>query len=262
MTSELGTTLVTGANRGLGRALVLELAGRGTRVIATARRVEELADLPADQRLALDVTSPESVGAAAAAAGPVDTLINNAGISVGAAVEDTPADVAAALFDTNVLGPMRLISAFVPGMRERGSGTVVNVSSVGAHASFPLNGVSGACKSALETISETLALEAGPLGIRVIVLQLGAVGTDMFEHQPRYVSPAYEHLDRAQREAYAAGQGRGADPADVARQIVDRISSADTPLRIPIGDDAAGLLQARAATDDAAWYARLTGGRS
>src|SRR5262249_51447712 len=129
--------LVTGASRGIGRALVAELAGRGVEVVATARRVEDLADLSAAARLPLDVTSDASVAAAATAAGRIDLLVNNAAVSVAAPVEDTPAAVALAMFDTNVVGPLRLISAFLPGMRERGGGTVVNVSSVAAQAVFP-----------------------------------------------------------------------------------------------------------------------------
>src|SRR5207244_10887826 len=108
-----------------------------------------------------------------------------------APVEPTPAEAAGRMFDTNDVGPLRLISAFLPAMRERGDGTVVNVSSVAGQAVFPLNGVHAASKHALEALSEALALEAGPLGIRVLVVQLGGVATGMYERQERYFSPAY-----------------------------------------------------------------------
>ena len=98
-------------------ALVTELVARGLEVVATTRRVGDLADLAAAERLQLDITSGASVAAAAERADPVDLLVNNAGISAAATVEDTPAEVAAAMFDTNVVGPLRMISAFVPGMR-------------------------------------------------------------------------------------------------------------------------------------------------
>ncbi len=209
--------LVTGASRGIGRALVAELSGRGLEVVATARRVDDLADLPAALRLPLDVTSDASVAAAVKAAGPVDLLINNAAVSVAASVEDTPAGVALAMFDTNVVGPLQLISAVGPGMRERGGGMVVNVSSVAGRAVFPLNGVHAASKHALEALSEALALEAGPLGIRVLVVQLGGVATGMYQNQERYVSAAYAHLDRAQQESFEDVRGHGASPEQVAR---------------------------------------------
>ena len=247
--------LVTGASRGIGRALVTELAGRGLEVVATARRVGDLADLAAAERLQLDVTSDASVAAAAEMAGPVDLLVNNAAISAAATVEDTPAKVALAMFDTNVAGPLRMISAFVPGMRERGGGTVVNVSSAAGQVVFPLNGVHAASKHALEALSEALAIEAGPFGIRVLVVQLGAVATGMYQNQERYVSSAYARLHRAQQDSFEDARARGASPEQVARAIADPIADTGSPLRVPIGNDAAWILAERARLDDTAWIA-------
>jgi NAD(P)-dependent dehydrogenase (short-subunit alcohol dehydrogenase family) len=253
--------LVTGASRGIGRALVAELAGRGLEVIATARRADDLAGLPAAARLALDVTSDASVAAAAEAAGRVDVLVNNAGVSVGAPVEDTPAGVALAMFDTNVVGPLRLIKAVLPGMRQRGSGTVVNVSSVGGQAAFPLNGANAASKHALEALSETLAMEVRRFGVRVLIVQLGGVATGMYEKQERYFSPPYADLDRAQQDAYQDHRARQVDltAEQAARGIADAIADAGSPLRVPIGQDAAGIIAARAHLDDTAWAAQVGG---
>jgi short-subunit dehydrogenase len=196
------------------------------------------------------------VAAAARAAGPVDLLVNNAGASVGGPVEATPAGVALGLFDTNVIGPLRLMAAFLPGMRERGGGTVANLSSVGGQAVFPLNGVSAATKAALEALSETLALEAGQQGIRVLVMQLGGVDTGMYQRQARYASPAYAHLERAQQDA--AEEYRAPTTAEqAARAIADVITDPSSPLRVPIGQDAAWLLAERARLDDTAWAARV-----
>jgi NAD(P)-dependent dehydrogenase (short-subunit alcohol dehydrogenase family) len=241
--------LVTGASRGIGRALVTELTGRGLEVVATARRVEEWVQL--------DVTSDASVAAAATAAGRIDLLVNNAAVSVAAPVEDTPAQQALAMFDTNVVGPLRLMSAFLPGMRERGGGTVVNVSSVAGQAVFPLTGVHAASKHALEALSEALAMEAGPFGIRVLVVQLGAVATGMYQQQKRYFSTAYAHLDRAQQEAFEDVRGHGTSAGQAAAAIADAIVAADDRLRVPIGPDAAWMLAERARLDDAAWIARV-----
>jgi NAD(P)-dependent dehydrogenase (short-subunit alcohol dehydrogenase family) len=253
--------LVTGASRGIGRALVAELAGRGLEVVATARRVDDLDGLPAAARLPLDVTSDASVTAAAKAAGRVDLLVNNAGVSIGAPVEDIPAGVALAMFDTNVVGPLRLIKAFLPGMRARGSGTVVNVSSAGGRAAFPLNGANGATKHALEALSETLAMEVRRFGIRILVVQLGGVATGMYETQERYLSPAYADLDRAQQDAYSDRQARqaGLTAQQAARAIADAVADAGSPLRVPIGQDAAWILAERARVDDTAWAARFSG---
>lgn len=253
--------LVTGASRGIGRALVAELVGRGLEVIATARRADDLAGLPAVARLPLDVTSDASVAAAVEAAGRVDVLVNNAGISIGASVEDIPADVALAMFDTNVVGPLRLIKAFLPSMREEGSGTVVNVSSVGGQVAFPLNGANAASKHALEALSETLAMEVRRFGIRVLVVQLGAVATGMYEKQERYFSPAYADLDQAQQNAYQDHQARQVDltAEQAAHGIADAIADAGSPLRTPIGQDAAEIIAARVRLDDTAWATQVGG---
>jgi NAD(P)-dependent dehydrogenase (short-subunit alcohol dehydrogenase family) len=248
--------LVTGASRGIGRALVVELAGRGYEVVATARRVDDLADLPAATRLPLDVTSDASVTAATTSAGPIDLLINNAALGVVAPVEDTPAEVARAVFDTNVVGPLRLISALLPGMRQRGGGTVVSVSSVAGQAVFPLTGVHAASKHALEALSEALAMEAGPLGIRVLIVELGSVATGTYQRQERCVSSAYAHLDRAQPQSSEDTGAEQTSPEQAAGAIADAIDAAETPLRLPIGQDAAWLLSERARLTDAGWAVR------
>src|SRR5215472_13251288 len=175
--------LVTGASRGVGRALVAELAGRGLDAAAAARRVEDLAGPPAAQRLPPDVTSDASVTAAARSAGPVDLPVNNAAVSAAAAAGDTPAGAARAMLDTNAAGPLRLISAFLPGMRQRDGGTVASVSPAAGQAVFPLNGVHAASKHAPEALSEAPAMKAGPPGIRVQAARLGGVATSMYHNQ-------------------------------------------------------------------------------
>ncbi len=252
--------LVTGASRGIGRALVVELSTRGMEIVATARNVGDLDGLPSVANLALDVTSDASVAAVAEAAGPIDVLVNNAALSIAAPVEATPAGAALGMFDTNVLGPLRMIGAFVPGMRSRGGGLVVNVSSVAGRAVFPLNGVHAASKHALEAMSEGLALEAGPLGIRVLVCQLGGVATGMYQNQARFTDPAYADLDRAQAEGFAEHAAHQAQPDAVAGQIAGAVEAAVTGptfARVPIGRDAEWVLAERARLDDAGWVARV-----
>lgn len=254
--------LVTGASRGIGRALVVELSTRGPsiQIVATARNAADLDGLPTVANLPLDVTSDASVAAVAEAAGPIDVLVNNAAVSIAAPVEATPAGAAADMFDTNVLGPLRMIGAFVPGMRSRGGGLVVNVSSVAGRAVFPLNGVHAASKHALEALSEGLALEAGPLGIRVLICQLGGVATGMYQSQPRFTDPAYAALHKAQEDGFAEHAAHQAPPEAVAAQIADALEAAVTgPVfaRVPIGKDAEWVLAERARLDDAGWVARV-----
>src|SRR2546423_4534916 len=119
--------LITGWSTGIGRATAIELGARGYDVFATARRRETLDDLKVAQTLELDVDNATSVSSALAAVGPVDVLVNNAGFGVEGAIETVPLDEVRRMFETNVLGAARVIQAFVPGMRERGAGAVVNV---------------------------------------------------------------------------------------------------------------------------------------
>src|SRR5262245_40044757 len=161
------------------------------------------------------------------------------------------------MFDTNAVGPLRLISVFLPGMRERGGGTVVTVSSVAGRAVFPLNGVHAASKHALEALSEALALEAGPLGIRVLVVQLGAVATGKYGHEQHSNSAGYATLERGQRDSAAQSRAHQASVDQLAAAIADAIADTDSPFRVPVGADAAWMLAERARLDDAAWPARV-----
>ena len=172
--------LITGASRGLGHALAAELHGRGYDVVATARNLSDLADLDASDKVPLDVTDPKSVEAAVAAAAELDVLVNNAGLTVQAPVEAVPIDVFRSVIETNLFGPLRLMQAFLPGMRKRGRGTIVNVSSGGVRSAPPLQGAYSASKAALELLSETLRKELEPFGVRVLVISAGGIRTRCF----------------------------------------------------------------------------------
>lgn len=125
----MASVLITGASKGIGRATAKEFARRGHRVIATARDPRTLAGLPADQRLALDVTDPDTIAPAVREAGQVDVLVSNAGEIFYAAVEATPPRAFARLLDLNTIGALRVAQAVLPGMRARGRGRLLFVSS-------------------------------------------------------------------------------------------------------------------------------------
>jgi len=169
--------LVTGCSTGIGRATALELTARGWEVVATARRAESTADLAVARTLVLDVDSDESVGAALAEVGTVDLLVNNAGFGVEGPVEEVPLAEARRAMETNFFGAARMVQAFLPGMREQGSGWIVNVTSVGGVVSPPLGGFYAATKFALEALSEALHLEVGHFGVRVLIVEPGGVDT-------------------------------------------------------------------------------------
>ena len=194
-------------------------------MVATARRLEALDGLDVAQRLALDVTDDASVAACVAAAGDIDVLVNNAGISETGPVETYPHDVLLKMFETNVFGPMRMIRALVPAMRERGAGVVVNVTSVEGQVAAPLAGGYCGTKHALEALSESLAFEVGHFGVRVVIVEPGYIAPGMrnavrhgedgtaYEELRRQWSGADETLGRPRRTAGPGAGGRGDRPA-------------------------------------------------
>jgi NAD(P)-dependent dehydrogenase (short-subunit alcohol dehydrogenase family) len=244
--------LVTGCSSGIGRALCATLHERGHHVVATARNALTLAEVPAELRLDLDITDPKSVAAAASAAGDVDVLINNAGLTAWAAIEAMPIDTAQRVFETNVWGTLRMCQAFLPGMRERGRGRVINVSSASLRG-YPLLGLYVASKSAMEALTESLRLELAAFGVEVVLAIPAAVATS-FGKNRLPVAPADDGYAEFTKRAFASIQGmRGTalTAEEAAAAIADLVESDDPPLRVPIGDDAKRLVPLRhTVTDD------------
>jgi NAD(P)-dependent dehydrogenase (short-subunit alcohol dehydrogenase family) len=246
--------LITGCSSGFGRATAVELKRRGYEVVATARRPETLADIDADARLALDVTDDASVARAVAAAGTIDVLINNAGIGIGGPIELVPMAEVRRIFETNVFGPVRMMQAVLPQMRARGTGTVVNLSSVSGKVSAPLSGFYAATKFALEAMSEALHIEAGHFGIRTIVIEPGFFKTNISQsHRDFGVDRApYDELAVIMEKLSAQlGRSEAPGPEVVATAIANAIESPEAPWRVPVGTDAEMILSTRAASDDA-----------
>jgi NAD(P)-dependent dehydrogenase (short-subunit alcohol dehydrogenase family) len=183
------TALVTGATSGIGRATAVRLAASGYHVIAAGRRATALMDLTeragAISGLTLDVTDAASVVAAASRVDEltrghgVDVLVNSAGIARLGPAEVIPDEVLRAQFETNVFGPMAVIRAFVPAMRARRSGRIINISSVLGRVTFPSTGVYSASKFALESLSDALRAELAPFGVSVVLVEPGVVKTGL-----------------------------------------------------------------------------------
>ncbi|MDB5575569.1 MAG: short-chain dehydrogenase/reductase [Bradyrhizobium sp.] len=245
--------LITGCSSGIGRALATELSGRGDHVIATARRIETLADLDVADRLALDVTNEASVGAAVERAGPVDILVNNAGFGFWGAVEPAAPDDVQALFDTNVFGMLRMVRAVLPGMRARRSGTILQISSAVAHRSSALLGHYAASKAALEAYSEALRIELAGFGVSVSIVVLGAVESDFGRNRLYADAPDYADLSARVRRRIEANRTAPATAEAVARRIGEALGSGSPPLRIEGSDGADALVAQRRALSDAAW---------
>jgi NAD(P)-dependent dehydrogenase (short-subunit alcohol dehydrogenase family) len=243
--------LVTGCSSGIGRALCAELHKRGHWVIATARDASALAGLAVYAHLELDVTDAASIAAAAGAAGPVDVLVNNAGITAWAPLETVPVGTAQRVFDTNVWGMLRVCQAFLPAMRANGRGRVINVSSA-ALRGYPLLGLYVASKTALEALSESMRLELALLGIDVLLAEPAAV-VSSFGQNRLHVEPADDGYDQLTERAFRSIQGmRGTtlSAEQAAEAIADMVALDDPPLRIPIGDDARRLTAERHTVGD------------
>jgi len=237
------SVLITGASRGIGRAIAVELAGRGHRVIATARQPEALADLPVDLKLPLDVTDQGSVDRAIAAAGEVDVLVSNAGATVRAPLESVPLAEVDRLYQLNTLGALRVVQAVLPAMRERGSGRLVFVSSVQGRLVLPIIGPYGASKWALEAIAETLAIETRPFGVSVSIVQPGAVATAGAQSAAAIFADDDPYAPL--RAQLGALRGEVITPEEVAAVVADTIEQPHPPLRVPAGAPARRLLAAR-----------------
>ncbi len=242
--------LVTGSSSGFGRALVEEALARGHRVVATARdprTLEELVSRAPDRVLALrlDVTRPEQIDAAVAQAlarfGTVDVLVNNAGVSVVGAVEETSDAELRTTFEPMFFGAVALTRALLPHMRERKSGTIVQITSVGGIVTSPGFGPYCAAKHALEALSESLAAELAPYGVRVLIVEPGAFRTSLFGSAFRTM-PATEPYAASVGPVRAwvqseAGKQAG-DPAKAAKAIADAVAKRSPTLRLPLGADA------------------------
>ena len=179
--------LITGCSTGIGREIACAALEAGNAVVVTARRVESVTDL-ADEygdravTVALDVTDKEQIATAVRTAtdafGGIDVLVNNAGNGYLAAIEEGEDDQVRKLFDVNYFGVVDMIKAVLPGMRARGSGHIVNISSMTGLVANPPNGYYSSTKFALEALTEALAQEVKPFGIKVTAIEPGAFRTD------------------------------------------------------------------------------------
>jgi NAD(P)-dependent dehydrogenase (short-subunit alcohol dehydrogenase family) len=245
------TWFITGCSTGLGRALAAAVLDRGWNAVVTARDPRSVADLVEGSpgtalALALDVTDPAQVAAAVAAAeerfGGVDVLVNNAGYGYRAALEEGEDADVQRLFATNVLGPVALTKAVLPGMRARRSGTIVNVSSIGAQICPPGSGYYAASKAALEGLSGSLRREVEPLGLRVVVVEPGGFRTDFagrsIDESATVIDDYAETAGKRRRQHDRTHGTQPGDPAKAASALITAVTSDSPPALLLLGTDA------------------------
>ena len=269
----MAVTLITGTSSGIGLATAVHFAREGHEVWAGVRNptgATELREAIERDRLAirvltLDVDDAASVqrGVAEvhATSGRIDVLVNNAGIGGGGPIEDVPVDWAQGLFQTNYFGVVRMVQAVLPGMRQRGAGAIVNVSSIAGRLAIAGHGHYSAVKHALEALSEALAQEVQRFGIRVAIVEPGVVVTPIFSKARRFADPASPYFDHVRRLLllYQKQMPRAAQPADAAAVIYEAATTKQPRLRWLVGDDAKLLVAGRQRMSDEEYVA---GGRA
>ena len=256
--------LITGTSTGIGLETALHFAREGYRVFAGARKPEVVASHPNLTAIALDVDQDASVREAVDRvledAGAIDVLVNNAGIGQSGAVDVVPMETIRRLFETNFFGAVRMMQAVLPSMRKRRGGTIVNVTSIMGHMTLGCHAYYGATKFALAAVSESLAMEAKPLGIKVAIIEPGVILTPIWgkgenlmpeDHPYQLAMTRLARLFRAQKVG-------GTPPEVVARAIFDAVSEGAVKLRYPVGPDAEAMAAARDRMTAAEWAALLT----
>ena len=258
--------LVTGCSRGLGRELAQAVLGAGHRLVATARAPRDLAFLPASDRLravGLDVTDAgaarAAVSAVTSAFGRLDVVVNNAGTIKADSVEDLPEEEFRRQIEVNFFGVYNVTRAALPVMHAQRDGHIIQISSIGGRRGTPGLGAYQSAKWAIGGLSEVLAREVAPLGIRVTCVEPGGMRTDMFglSMLADHLAPDYEPTVGAViRATFGRAEGGRSDPAKVARAILRLAEEEQPPVHLLLGSDAvsaaAAVLTTRA-EEDARW---------
>ena len=264
-------TLVTGTSTGIGLATALHFARHGHQVVATMRNLAKAGPLEAvarDEKLPvvvreLDVTRQESIDRAMAETvaqqGPIDVLVNNAGIGGATPLELTPEDEHRAMFEANYWGPIRMIRVVLPSMRERRTGCIVNVTSIAGRIATPNQIAYSASKFALGAASEALAHEMAAFGVRVAIIEPGVIQTAIFENSAgatRYdKNSPYRQIMRRNGKLFAAGFRNPGRAETVAEVIFEAVTTERPRLRYLVGTDAEGMAAGRARISDEEWVA-------
>jgi NAD(P)-dependent dehydrogenase (short-subunit alcohol dehydrogenase family) len=239
------TVLITGCSSGYGLEIARHFHAKGWKVIATMRTPRE--HMPGIRVLPLDVTKPDSIAAALAAAGPIDVLVNNAGIGLAGIFEATPMSTVREIFETNTFGTMAMSQAVLPQFRERGEGVIVNVTSSATLAPHALVAVYTASKAAIEGFTGSLAMELAPHGIRAKLVEPG------YCPNTRFTQNTGTRMDGLIPESYAefaqqvfasfAAPSAVTQESDVAEAVWHAANDGSSQLHFPAGADAVALTQ-------------------
>lgn len=260
--------LVTGSSTGIGFETSLAFARDGFYTYATVRKVEEskqMTEIAKNDRLPLqvmqlDVNNDESVIEAfniiVDEKKRIDVAVNNAGYALTGPCEETSMDEIRAQFETNFFGAVRVMQAVIPIMRKQGSGRIVNITSMGGRIAIPLDSIYHGTKFALEGLSESVQYELEPFGIKIILIEPGAVGSNFWKNLkradkvPQSTDSPYGQIENKMSEALKQIVQNTIHPSEVAKAILEAVTSDNPDFRYVVGKDATTILEARTSMSD------------
>ena len=266
--------VVTGSSTGIGFETSLALAKNGYLTYATVRKTEgggsnQIMDIAKNENLPLqviqlDVDNDKSVLDAinkiVTENDRIDVVVNNAGYALVGALEETSMEEIKAQFETNFFGAVRVMQAVIPIMRKQRSGKIVNITSMGGRIAIPLDSIYHATKFALEGLSESIRYELEPFGIKIILIEPGAVGTSFWKNwrmamkassssDNNYNSP-YKQIENNMFESFKKMEQNAIHPSEVAKVILQAVISDNPDFRYVVGKDAAAILETRRSMSD------------
>ena len=254
---ESSVWLITGASRGMGLEFARKALEHGQKVVATARKPQAVEEaLGAQDNLlavALDVTDPDSISAAIAQAvdrfGGLDVVLNNAGYGIFGALEETSDAETRAIYETNVFGPMNVIRAALPHLRQSDSARIVNIASMGGYSADPGGALYDTTKAAIISLTEVLAVELAEFGVQCMVVCPGMIRTNFFDgsslKRTATTLPAYEGSAAHSALDYCLSHNyrQHGDPEKLAELVIDVTMSETMPLWLPVGKEAMKKLE-------------------
>jgi NAD(P)-dependent dehydrogenase (short-subunit alcohol dehydrogenase family) len=262
--------VVTGSSSGMGFETSLILARNGFHTYATMRKLEgegskQITNITKNENLPLqviqlDVNDDKSVNDAINAVikekDRIDVVVNNAGYDLMGALEETSMDEIKEQFETNIFGPLRVMQAVIPMMRKQGGGIIVNITSLGGRISFPLNSPYHATKFALEGLSESIQYELEPFGIKIIVIEPGGVGSNFLKNLKMAAKTSdplnspYRSIQSSMSEYFKQWAQNLTHPSEVAKVILQAVTSDNPDFRYVVGNDAKMTLESRRSMSD------------
>ncbi|MFL6433569.1 MAG: SDR family oxidoreductase [Nitrososphaeraceae archaeon] len=272
MTSERQVAVVTGSSTGIGFETSLMLARNGFHTYATMRKIEgktnQITDIAKNENLPLrviqldvdnDKSVLEAINRIVSENNRIDVVVNNAGYALVGALEQTSMEEIKAQFETNFFGAVRVTQTVIPVMREQRSGKIVNITSMGGRIAIPLDSIYHATKFALEGLSESIQYELEPFGIKVILVEPGAVGLNFFWRMAAKASNSsdnnndyllYRQIENNMLESFKKMEQNAIHPSEVAKMILQAVTTDNPDFRYVIGKDAATILETRKRMSD------------